>query len=129
MNSTQNLNHDETDPSTGGIGLQDICYTVFRHQWMILGFVCAGILAAALVPIVHPAPYVSWVKLMIPYVVERNTATLSGSQAQVTATQMGAQGAINTEIEILKSANVAMKAAETVGPARILAKRGGGNDL
>ena len=124
------MNQDGAEEQSGGIGLEDIYFTLFRHKWMILGFLCAGVLAALLVPIVHPAPFVSWSKLMVPYVVETKSAAITGgSGATVTPTQLGGQGAIIAEGEILKSADVATKAAQVVGPAKILAKRGGGDDL
>ncbi len=130
MNSGQNTNQDGADQEAGGIGLEDIYYTIFRHKWMILAFLCAGVVAALLVPIVKPAPYVSWVKVMVPYVVNsKSAAAITGSAAEITPTAMPGQGAIASEVEILKSANVATKAAEVVGPAKILAKFGGGSDV
>ena len=130
MNSGQNLNQDGGEEQAGGMGLDDIYFTLFRHKWMILAFVCAGALAAVLVPILHPTPYVSWGTLMVPYVVDRSATPLtSGGATEVTTTSMGGQGAMNSEMEILKSADVATKAEEVVGPAKILAKRGGGDDL
>ncbi len=124
------MNQDDAEQQSGGMGLEDIYFTVFRHKWMILAFVCMGAIAAVLVPIVHPAPYVSWGTLMVPYVIERSATPLtSGGGTEVTSTSMGGQGAMNSEMEILKSADVATKAAETVGPVKILAKRGGGDDL
>ncbi len=129
MNAGQNLDHDASEQQGGGIGLEDIYFTLFRHKWMILGFVCAGLIVAALVPIVHPAPYVSWGEVMVPYVMERKATALAGNGAEVTPTSTPGQGAINSEVVILRSADVAIKAAQAVGPARILAKKGGGNDL
>ena len=31
------------------MGLDDVLYTVFRHKWLILGFLCLGVLGAAAV--------------------------------------------------------------------------------
>lgn len=124
------MHQDDADQQGGGISLEDIYFTVFRHKWMILAFVCLGAIAAALVPILRPAPYVSWGTLMVPYVIDRSAAPLTtGGGTEVTSTSMGGQGAMNSEMEILKSADVATKAAEVVGPAKILAKKGGGDDL
>ena len=43
------MNQDDADQQGGGIGLEDIYFTVFRHKWMILAFLCMGAIAAALV--------------------------------------------------------------------------------
>jgi polysaccharide biosynthesis transport protein len=128
MNPETNSNKRGADHQGGGIGLEDVYFTVFRHKWLILAFACLGVIGAALVPLVRPPSYVSWAKLMVLYVVETKHSNVAGPEAVIKSTDMGAQGVINSEIEILKSADVASSVATAVGPEKILAKRGGGSD-
>jgi polysaccharide biosynthesis transport protein len=126
MNSGNNTNNGGV-PNAGGLTLEDAYFTLFRHKWLILAFLCLGIVGAALVPILRPPPYVSWAKLMVLYVVDRG-ANMAGPDAVVRSTEAGGQSVINSEIEILKSADVASNAAVVVGPQKILAKLGGGDN-
>jgi polysaccharide biosynthesis transport protein len=128
MNPESNSNKRGVDHEGSGIGLEDVYFTVFRHKWLILAFFCLGVVGAALVPLVRPPSYVSWAKLMVLYVVETKHANLAGPDAVIKSTDTGAQGVINSEVEILKSADVASNVALAVGPEKILAKRGGGSD-
>jgi polysaccharide biosynthesis transport protein len=128
MSSGTNNNQNGSDPHAGGLTLEDVYFTVFRHKWLILAFVCLGLLGALMVPIFRPPPYISWAKVMVRYVIEAKGANLAGPDAQIKSTDMGAQGLINSELEIIRSADVASNVAAVVGPERILAKVGGGSD-
>ena len=109
--------------------LEDVYFTLFRHKWLLLAFVCLGVVAAAVVPIVRPPSYVSWAKLMVLYVAQAKNVDPAGADAIIKSTDTGAQGVISSEVEILKSADVALAVAAMVGPEKILAKRGGGTNL
>ena len=58
MNSDHQDNDLNENPPPG-IGIDDICFTLFRHKWLILGFVCLGLVAAAGMRITHPPKYAS----------------------------------------------------------------------
>jgi succinoglycan biosynthesis transport protein ExoP len=113
-----------------GMGLDDVLYTVFRHKWLILSFLCLGVLGAGAVRVMRPPLYVSKAKLMVHYVAERGsvTATSSADAEHLHAIDGGAQAIMNSQIEILTTFDIALKVADKIGPARILAKRGGGSN-
>jgi polysaccharide biosynthesis transport protein len=113
-----------------GFGVDDAIYTVFRHKWLILAFVCLGLVGAAAVRIVRPPLYVSKAKLMVHYVLNnREMAPANPDSPRAQSVDAGAQSIMNAEIDIITSQDVATRVAETVGPARILAKKGGGTNL
>jgi uncharacterized protein involved in exopolysaccharide biosynthesis/Mrp family chromosome partitioning ATPase len=111
------------------MGVDEILFTVFRHKWMILGFTVVGILGAIAVRVVKPPPYVSKAKLMVHYVVESRGVNPTDPEAQnVHQVSGGADAIISSEVEILTSLDVMTQAVAIVGPGKILAKKGGGND-
>jgi uncharacterized protein involved in exopolysaccharide biosynthesis/Mrp family chromosome partitioning ATPase len=114
----------------GGFTADDAIFTLFRHKWLILAFVCLGLAGAVVVRFVKPPLYVSKAKLMVNYVLntrEMTPATPDSPHAQ--QIDAGAQSIINAEIEILTSLDVAKRVADTIGPEKILAKKGGGTNL
>lgn len=110
-----------------GLSLDDVYYTLFRHKWLLLGSVCLGIAAALIVPSVRPPRYESQAKVMLKYVLD-TPAVSPGTAQAVRSPDSGGLTIMNSEMEILGSADVAEKAAELVGPERILARAGGGSD-
>ncbi len=112
------------------MGLDDVLFTVFRHKWIILGFVLLGIAGAVVVRIVKPPLYVSKAKLMVHYVVDsRGAVDAKDPEAQNVRQTIGnAESIINSEIEILTSLDIATQVVAMVGPEKILAKVGGGTN-
>jgi uncharacterized protein involved in exopolysaccharide biosynthesis/Mrp family chromosome partitioning ATPase len=108
-----------------GITFADVLFAIFRHKWKILVMAGAGIIAAAVLPFVMPSMYQSEAKLFVKYVVESKSPGQVGSASLVTADE---GNAINTEMEILTSLDLAQQVADLVGPEKILAKAGGGTN-
>ena len=118
-----------TAHASPGLSADDAVYTLFRHKWLILAFVCLGVVGAVAVRFVRPPLYVSEAKLMVHYVVDSRAASTANSEGQnVHSVDVSAQNIINSEIEILTSVDVAKSVVAKVGPEKILAKKGGGND-
>ena len=116
-------------PHSPGMSLDDVTFTLFRHKWLILGFVCLGIAGMVGMRLVRPPMYFSKAKLMVHYVVEQRAVNAGNPEEQkVTSLDAGAQSAINAEIEILTSLDVVTQVVAMVKPERILAKKGGGGD-
>ena len=112
-----------------GFSADDAIFTLFRHKWLILTFVCLGVAGAVAVRSLRPPPYVSKAKLMVHYVVDSRAPTTANSEGQtVQSVDVGGQNIINSEIEILTSLDVAKAVVAKVGPEKILAKKGGGSD-
>lgn len=105
-------------PVSGGIKPHDILYVLFKHKWKIvvlslLGFVGAAALAYrySLSP-----SYETEAKLLVRYVVERN----GGDPDAPSTTSGGGASEMDVELETLKSYDVALKAAEEIGPEKVL---------
>ncbi len=73
-----------------------------------------------------PLTYQSEAKLLVKYVVENKSPGQVGSGSTVTSDESA--NAINTEMEILTSLDLAQQVADTMGAAKILAKAGGGTN-
>ena len=115
--------------ASAGFSVDDAIFTLFRHKWLILGFVCLGLAGAVAVRFVKPPLYVSKAKLMVNYVLNTKEMTPANADSpRAQSLDAGAQSIINAEIEILTSLDVAERVADMVGPARILAKKGGGTN-
>ncbi|HEV2456595.1 MAG TPA: Wzz/FepE/Etk N-terminal domain-containing protein, partial [Verrucomicrobiae bacterium] len=116
-----------TDPPAMAPG--DIYFILFRHKWKILLLSLAGIAAAASYWWFYPPPYQSEARLFIRYVLDNRSVNADPKNAQMTSPDAMGQSIINSEIEILTSFDLAQQAAKDIGPDKILAKYGGGNDL
>jgi polysaccharide biosynthesis transport protein len=122
------MNSKQSDMQSGGMSLGDIYFTLFRHKWKILLFSALGFLAVLGLLILKPPLYESKAKLDILYVVQNKSFNPSGESANTVSVNERGYGIIQTELEILQSLDVVMDAVQTFGPARILAKTGGGAD-
>ena len=89
-----------------GFNADDAIYTLFRHKWLIVAFMCLGVAGAVAVRFVRPPLYASEAKLMVHYVVDSRAATTASSEGQSVHTlDVSALNIINSEIEILTRAN------------------------
>ena len=114
----------ENQPS--GISLTDIYYVLFRHKWKIICFSAAGLLAGALIFIFKPVIYSSEAKLFIRYVLEAKVPSgMAGGDQQVRTPDPGGANIINSEIEIIKSLDLAVQVVEAIGVEKILGKSNG----
>jgi uncharacterized protein involved in exopolysaccharide biosynthesis/Mrp family chromosome partitioning ATPase len=124
-----NNNNRHIEPAPG-ITLGDVYFVIFRHKWKIIILSTAGIVAAAAFYLLHPPLYQSESELFIRYITDTRKPTLDANNNDTTTTSLGAQGGsvIGSEIQILRSFDLAQQVANTVGPEKILAKAGGGKD-
>lgn len=111
-----------------GMHLNDILFILFRHKRLIFLSSLAGIVAAVLF-YTHCPIYESQAKLMVRYVLERSAVDKVDSGP--TSAIMGTVGdsIINSEVEILTSADLAEQVAETVGIDRLLPQSLAGGGL
>ncbi|HEX3857594.1 MAG TPA: Wzz/FepE/Etk N-terminal domain-containing protein [Verrucomicrobiae bacterium] len=113
--------------SSGTITLGDVYFAIFRHKWKIIFLSLAGIVAALVFYLQHPPLYQSEAELFIRYIIESHPVSAPVDNATMTAPgQSGA--AINSEIKILTSFDLAQQVVATIGAEKILAKAGGGKD-
>jgi succinoglycan biosynthesis transport protein ExoP len=107
--------------ATPGLTVADVLYIVFKHKWKIVVMACLGVAGAFAVRAVVPKIYESEAKLYISYVLESKAPTSVGENAP---SSMAGEMVINTELEILKSRDLAQQVADDVGPEAILGKGG-----
>src|SRR5689334_19596759 len=117
---------DEVNDNAPGIGIDDICFTLFRHKWLILGFICLGLVAAAGMRITHPPKYASRAELMVKFVIDRQAAGPMTAEGHIISAESSAN-IMTTEIEMIKSLDVAKGAAALLTP-EVLARMGVGTN-
>ena len=113
------------------LNLGDLYYIFFRHKWMILVIFLAGIAGAAGFYLTKPPVYESEAKILIRYILENKGATPAPgtpSGSLVMSPDSRGENIVNSEIQILTSLDLAGQVADLIGPEKILAKMGGGND-
>jgi uncharacterized protein involved in exopolysaccharide biosynthesis len=114
----------------GGFSLDDVYYAVFRHKWKILICTCLGLIAGTVVYLTDKPSYFSNAKLFVRYVVSEGRAARSAADDTITkAPDRGGETIMSAEQEILTSLDLIRLVAQSVGPEKILAAGGGGNDL
>jgi polysaccharide biosynthesis transport protein len=116
------MNNRARELPTSGMSLGDIYYTLFRRKWLILGFVTAGFLVAAVLYLVTPKMYHSEAMILLSYILENKTANPTEANAQVRNMDLRSETIINGEQSILLSLDLATQVADLVGPKEILDK-------
>jgi hypothetical protein len=120
-----------TTNNPGSLGVDDVYYTVFRHKWKIV--ICSVLgtrRCRAAFYLTQKPNYESSAKLFVRYVVtEGRVARPSGDVVETKSPDSRGETIIQSELEILKSLDLATKVAQAVGPEKILFKLGGGNEL
>ena len=118
---------DQSEESPGaGLAFGDILFTLFRHKFLIFGGLLLGLISAGIVRVIKPPNFESTAKIYIPYVV--NVPSVKGNENEGVV-QSSSETVMNTEAEMLKSFDTALDVATNIGPEKILAKYGGGDDL
>ena len=114
-------NHDRQD-QPGGFSVAGIYHVLFRQKWKIIGLTSTGLLVAALIYFLQPSVYSSEAKLLIRYVLESRVPSGFGGDPQIKTPDAGGGGIINSEIEIMKSLDLAADVAVSIGPEKLLGK-------
>src|SRR5215470_17616065 len=101
-----------------GMNVRDVLYMLLRHKWKIIILGLAGIGAAAGVYFTAPPVYESQAKLLVRYVVDRSA--VDGLDTQIKTPTADNHALINSEVEILTSADLIREVAEAVGVDKLL---------
>lgn len=109
------MQKSQPQATKGGFGVHDVLFVLFKHKWLILSLSALGLGSAAAVFYTQDPIYQSEAKLLVRYV--RETGTLD-TYEDIKSPGGGIRGkgdpVINTEIEILKSKDLAMEVAEAL---------------
>ena len=103
----------------------DIYFVLFRQKWIIILFSAAGVFGAIAAFAIRPPRYNSDAKLYIRYVVEAKALTPPGDDAPARSFQPGGANILNTEVQILKSQDVAEEVVAAVGPEKFWPRKAG----
>lgn len=103
--------------------MHDLLYILYKHKGKILIFSILGFAASAAVYWNREPLYESQAKLLVRYVLNRNT--VDPFQSQMNPGGGPGDQVINTEMEILKSEDLALAVAAGVGVDRLLPEAGG----
>jgi polysaccharide biosynthesis transport protein len=124
-----NNEHDPQQPGAA-FSVSDVMYTLFRHKWKIVLFSFLGVGAAAAVWFVKAPLFESEAKILVRFVTERRTvASGPGESDVVREPETRGMAIINSEVEILTSADCILDAVRAIGPQKILAAYGGGTNI
>jgi uncharacterized protein involved in exopolysaccharide biosynthesis/Mrp family chromosome partitioning ATPase len=119
------MNESEHSEQSSSLGPNDILFVLFKHKYKIVFFIVLAFIAGGALKFVKPPMFESKAKILIKYVKENRAPTMPGNSDVV---MDPGRSIITTEMEILKSQDIAIAAAKKVGAGRILAIYGGGND-
>jgi polysaccharide biosynthesis transport protein len=116
------MSEPEQEAPPPGLRLDDIYFVLFRHKWMILLFSAAGVLAAGILYLTRTPTYQSEAKLLVLYVQENRSVNPVDNDAQIKTPDIRGENILNTELEILRSLDLAAQVADLVGPEKITPK-------
>jgi uncharacterized protein involved in exopolysaccharide biosynthesis/Mrp family chromosome partitioning ATPase len=122
------MNNSRNQEPSFGISLGDIYFVVFRHKWKILTLTLLGVLAGVIYFIGKQPPFQSEAELFVRYITEERERQPDDQTSKVTSVVDPARSAINAEMALLQTFDLAAAVATNVGPEKILAKYGGGKD-
>lgn len=115
--------------SSPSLTVGDVVFILFRHKWKVIGCALAGFAAAFAVYKLHKPTFQSDAKLYIRYVVSDQQASPIGTGNTIKSPDERGETIMSSEIEMLNSADLARQVAQAIGPKKILARNGGGDDL
>jgi uncharacterized protein involved in exopolysaccharide biosynthesis len=109
------MSQPKPETQTSSLNLQDILLVLFKHKWKILACAAIGITAAAAVYFLNKPLYESQAKLLVRYVVDR-----SAIDPEIAGNPRKFGDAINSEVQIFTSWDLATQVAEAIGAKRLL---------
>src|SRR5256885_841572 len=71
MTPSNHANSTNGQTRAAGMTQDDVYFTLFRHKWLILGFICLGITGAIAIRVIRPPLYMSQAKLMVQNVLSK----------------------------------------------------------
>ena len=119
------MNTPQPAAPAASMSANDIFYIVFRHKWMIAICTLVGLLAAGAFAYFMQPPYQSDAMLFIRYVTENSAPGLpgSGEAKPISLADLDRGGTIlNTEVQILRSVDIAYQVTDAIGIDKVLPK-------
>jgi Mrp family chromosome partitioning ATPase/uncharacterized protein involved in exopolysaccharide biosynthesis len=108
-------------PPPASISLRDIYYVLFRHKWLILILVTLGVASSLAVKYLWHFPSTSRAELFVRYIQDvTDPSAMDGSATRLKAPDDRGANILNTELEVLRSADLAWEVATNLGPGKVL---------
>jgi uncharacterized protein involved in exopolysaccharide biosynthesis len=120
MPDPMNIENYPASPFRGSFTLRDFFYVLFRHKWKAVAFFLIVLIATIAGAFLATEIYRSDAKLMVRIGRESVTLDPTASTGQVISVGPSRDSEINSEIEILKSRELAHKVVEAIGPNAML---------
>ncbi len=121
------MQEKSTAQSPAGLTLGDIYYVLFRRKWIIIPLAALGVIAAVAFHFLTPVVYSSEAKVLIRYLYEKQNLNPVPNDSSIKSVDSDGSGIIISELEILRSLDLAEQVAEAIGPEKILGKDGRGD--
>ena len=93
---------------------------MFRHKWKILLCSLIGFLATAILFATSTPMYRSTAKLLVRYVMDNASVNPTDGKTRAKSPDIHGENIINSELEIITSWDLALKAVEAVGVDKLL---------
>jgi uncharacterized protein involved in exopolysaccharide biosynthesis len=129
MPATLTIPEGSAPAAHSGFNVGDALAATFKHKGKIMLCGLAGLIAAATVYLFYPPRYESQAKLLVRYVLDRNPVDpISDNSSSTTGFGKTTDSVINSEVEILKSWDLAVQVAEAVGFRKLVPQMGDAAD-
>ncbi len=100
--------------------LHSILFAIFKHKWKILTCSLAGFIGAAVVYLADESLYLSEAKLLIKHSGDEKMPSIISDDTESKGLRVMSDAVTATEIEILRTTDIADQVVSKVGPERIL---------
>lgn len=121
-------NANSTSAAPTNIQIDDVLFALFRRKWWVILFSILGVAVAGGIWYMMPKMYESTAKIMIRYVAESGSLNPVDGEMRVKTPDSRGANIINTEMEIIRSTDLAVQVSQAVGPEQILESYGGGTN-
>ena len=126
MPSSLTLPEAPTATAHSSFNVAEVLAALFKHKWKIIICSLLGLIAGAVVYFFYPPRYQSQAKLLVRYVLDRNPVDPIEGEKSSSSTSIGktTENVINSELEILKSWDLAVQVAEAIGFRKLVPEMG-----
>lgn len=125
MASSLTIPETATATPHASFNFADALSAIFKHKGKIIICLILGLVAAGAVYFFYPPQYESSAKLLVRYVLDRSPVDpVDGGSSSTTGFGKTTDNVINSEVEILKSWDLAVQVAEAIGFRKLVPEMG-----
>ena len=125
MPSSLTISEASAPTAHSALNISDALAAVFKHKGKIMLCALLGLVAAGAVYFFYPPLYESDAKLLVRYVLDRSPVDpVDGGSSSTTGFGKTTENVINSELEILRSWDLAVQVAEAIGFRKLVPEMG-----